>query len=69
MVIGMDMNEDVQQPLENAFTDFCRKGTFVSGVVKGRNREEVSRFLLEVRHNIGRDFVDYKWRAWEVIGS
>ena len=65
----MDVNEDGSAPSEYAFTDFCRKGTFVSGVVKGRNREEVSRFLLEVRHNIGRDFVDYKWRAWEVIGS
>ena len=59
----------VQQPSKDALAHFVRERALVPGEVIGRNRKEVSRFLLKIGHYISRGLVDYKWRAREVIGS
>lgn len=57
----------VQQPSKDALAGFVRERALVTGDVIGRNREEVSRFRLEVRHYIRRDLADDEWRAREVV--
>ena len=56
-----------QQPLKDAFADFCRKQTFVAGTVVSGNGEEIGLTFRKIGDGIAHDFSYHEGRPRETV--